>query len=251
MKRYCILLFIILSFSSLCKGQEKTWLAGVGHAAILDTYLSQEHYSGIELNLLHEMTKPLKKDSLWSRTHTYQLEFSRTQPRSGVATDYTGMFDYSFGMHRMFTIAHKVNIAVGGQVDFFVGGIYNTRNGNNPAQAKLGVDVAPTVRADYSFHIKRQRMRLNYCIDLPLVGLQFSPAYGQSYYEIFATGNYDHNVCFYSPFSGVSLAHRLTLNIFFRNKALTVGYLGNCRQSEFNNLKYHSYSHSFIIGVTL
>ncbi len=161
------------------------------------------------------------------------------------------MFDYSFGMHRLFTIARKVGIAIGGQADFFIGGIYNTRNGNNPAQLKLGIDVAPSVRAAYKFRVFRKRMRLNYCIGVPFVGLQFSPAYGQSYYEIFAKSDYDHNVCFTSVFGAASLSQRLTMSVFFRKAALTFGYLNNCRQSKVNSLKYHSYSHSFVIGYTL
>ncbi len=247
-----ILLFTALALLPLsARAQEKTWLLGTGSAAVLDTYLSQEHYSGIGAGFLHEMRKDLRKDSLWSRTHTYRLEFSRTRPRSKAASDYSGMFDYSFGMHRKFTIAGVVDIAPGAQADFFLGGIYNTRNGNNPAQLKLGADLAPSVRAAYRFRLLKKRMRIDYAVSLPLVGLEFSPAYGQSYYEIFSRGNYDHNVCFSSAFTGASPCQRLTLSVFFGAKALTFGYLGNCRQAETNNLKYHSYTHSFVFGITL
>ncbi len=251
MRRICLFLITNVLALMVVEAQEKTWLVGVGHAAILDTYLSQEHYGGVEINFLHELNKHYKNDSLWSRTHTYQLELSRTKPSSGVTTDYTGMFDYSFGMHRHFAIWDKIDIAIGGQVDFFIGGIYNTRNGNNPAQLKLGLDIAPTIRAAYRFCLWKKPMRLNYTANLPLIGLQFSPAYGQSYYEIFSTGNYDHNVCLASAFTAINYFHRLTLNIFFNHTALTFGYLGNCRQSNVNSIKYHSYSHSFVIGCTL
>ncbi len=231
--------------------QEKTWLAGIGHAAVLDTYISQEHYSGIEANLLHVMTKPLKNDSAWSRTHTYQLDFSRTQTRAGSSADYAAMLDYSFGMHRHFAVARGLDIAVGGQGDFFAGGIYNSRNGNNPGQAKLGIDIAPSVRAAYSFRLWRLPLRANYCVSAPLLGVQFSPAYGQSYYEIFSMGNRDRNVCFSYVGNAPSLDHRVTLDLFFGKTALTIGYLGHCRQSKFHEIKYHYYSHSFVIGVTL
>ncbi len=251
MRRRLLFLLISVVCLSPVRAQEKTWLAGVGYAALLDTYLSQEHYSGIEVNLLHDMTKPLRRDSVWTRTHTYQLELAYTRPRSHAATDYAAMFDYSFGMHRHFIIAGKVDLAIGGQAHLFVGGIYNTRNGNNPAQAKVGIDLAPTLRAAYRFRLRRQHLRVNYCANLPLIGMQFSPAYGQSYYEIFVNGNYDHNVCLLSPFSGVNFYHRLTVDLFFRRAALTFGYLSNCRQSSVHHLKYHSYSHAFVVGCTL
>ncbi len=251
MKRACLFLLAVSLFLPRSNAQEKTWLVGVGGNALLDTYLSQEHYKGIEIDFLHEMTKPYKRDSLWSRTNYYHLELSRTRPRSKSATDYAGMFDYSFGMHRTFTLAQNLTLAVGGQADVFIGGVYNTRNGNNPAQLKLGFDIAPSVRFAYKFRIRRQQLRLNYRADLPLIGLQFSPAYGQSYYEIFSEGYYDHNVCFTSVFSAVNYFHRLTFDIFFRKTALTFGYLGTCRQSTSNSIKYHSYSHAFVLGFTI
>ncbi|MCD8305898.1 MAG: DUF3316 domain-containing protein [Prevotella sp.] len=243
-------LFILLLPLTLC-AQEKVWLAGIGRAAVLDTYISQEHYSGIEANLLHAMTKPLKNDSAWSRTHTYQLDFSHTTSRAGGSADYAAMLDYSFGMHRHFTVVRNLDIAVGAQGDFFAGGVYNTRGGNNPGQARLGIDIAPSVRAAYSFRLWRLPLRANYCISAPLLGVQFSPAYGQSYYEIFVSGNRDHNVCFAYPGNAPSLDHRLTVDLFFGKTALTIGYLGHCRQSKFHEIKYHYYSHSFVIGVTL
>ncbi len=249
--RHSLFLLLALALSINATAQEKTWLVGVGHNSLLDTYLSQEHYSGVEFNLMHDLTKRLKKDSLWSRSHTYSLSFALTKPRSDAATDYFAMFDYSFGMHRCLLSDGKFDIAVGAQVDFYVGGIYNSRNGNNPGQLKLGGDLAPSVKASYRFSLFHKPMRVDYNAHMPLVGLEFSPAYGQSYYEIFTKDNYDHNVCFTSPFGAVNFFQRLTVNVYFSKTALTFGYLGNYRQSEHNSLKYHAYTHSFLIGFTL
>ncbi len=249
LRRCLLLLAILLSIPAMC--QEKLWLVGIGHTSLLDTYLSQEHYAGIDAEFLHEMTKPYKRDSLWSRTNYYHVEFSRTQPRYSRATDLEAIFDYAFSLQRTFHIIDNLTIAVGGQFDFFLGGIYNNRNGNNPAQAKLGIDLAPTIRLTYPFHIRRQQLRLSYRAALPLIGMQFSPAYGQSYYDLFSRGDYDHNVCLLSAFTAVNYYHRFTIDFLFRHTALTVGYLGTCRQAKTNQLRYHSYTNAFLIGVTL
>lgn len=83
---------------------------------------------------------------------------------------------------------------------------------------------------------------------MPLVGIAFSPNYGQSYYEIFSRGNYDHNVVFVSPLSGPQLHQMLTLDVRLWRTTLTVGYLCDILQMEANDLKYHQYSHGILIG---
>ena len=246
-----LLTVILLSVSLTAPAQERTCLLGVGRTSLLDTYLSPEHYAGTELRLVQTREKPLKKAPMWIRTTASQEFVSVTEPRSKDASELAGMYEFSYGMSRRFILNDSFSIAVGGQADAFAGGIYNTRNGNNPAQLKLGFDIAPAFRATYRFRLLRKDFRLDYRGRLPLMGLQFSPTYGQSYYEIFSEGDYDHNVCFASPINALSYSNMLTLGVRIRRTFLTIGYLGDFRQAEFNSLKHHSFTHSFVIGYTL
>ncbi len=246
------LLTAIFLFASLAVfSQERTYLLGMGSNHLLDTYLSPEHYSGEELRLMQMKEKPLKDLPRWSRITATKEIFSITSPRSDNANDMSGLFEYTFGMRHRFDICESFTIDVGGQADAFIGGIYNTRNGNNPAQMKLGIDLAPSFKAAYRFHLLKKDMCVKYRGSLPLIGVQFSPAYGQSYYEIFSQGNYDHNACFTTPGNALSYFHMLTLDIRLRKFNLTLGYMGDFRQTRLNSLKYHSYTHSFVIGYTL
>ena len=61
-------------------------------------------------------------------------------------------------------------------------------------------------------------------------------------------GNYDHNVVFVSPFSGVQLHQMLTVDFRLWRTTFTVGYLADIRQMRANSLKYHQYTHAFTIG---
>ena len=68
----------------------------------------------------------------------------------------------------------------------------------------LHIIVAPT---DLSYAEAITRFQ----VDMALLGMAFSPEYGESYYEIFGLGNYDNIVHFTHP--GNVLALRLTTAI--------------------------------------
>ncbi len=219
--------------------KEQTYLFGFGSNALYDTYLSQEHYSGTEIDFLFD-----------NGTSTVQAMFATTKPRSERANDLVGQISYAYAYTLPLSLG-PVALRYGLQGDVFVGGIYNTANGNNPAELKAGADLAPTLRAAWPFTLGSTRLRLRYVATIPLLGAAFSPQYGQSYYEIFATGNYDHNICLTHIGQAFNLHQRLTLDFFIGRRALTVGYMNNIRQSNLNALKYHDYSHAFVIGYTL
>ena len=223
-------------------------MIGVGRASTLDTYLSPEEYSGMELRYVSHTIRRREGRRL-SHMLVHQGSFSYLDNRAGNGNEMSGMYTFSYGLHYNWDfLGGRLNVMAGGKVNASVGFLYNTRNGNNPAQARVGIDIAPSAAASYRFRLWNVPLAARYEVSAPLVGLMFSPNYGQSYYEIFSRGDYDHNIVPTTFVNAPSLSQMLTVDITLGRTSLRLGYLGDFRQAKVNNLKYHTYSNMFVIG---
>lgn len=223
-------------------------MIGVGAVGILDTYLSPEKYSGTEFRYVSH-TLRRREGRRWSRMLVHQGSFAYADNRSGDGGEMAGMYTFTYGVHCNWDLmGGRLNVIVGGQADVEAGFLYNTRNGNNPAQARLALNISPSAAATYRFRLFGTPFSARYEVSAPLFGVMFSPNYGQSYYEIFSRGDYDHNVVPTTFVSAPSLRQMLTLDFTLGRTTLRIGYLGDFRQAAVNNLKYHTYSNMLLIG---
>ena len=249
-------LLLLMACASAKAQKEKACLISVGHVDILDTYLSQEKATGLELRYNKERlnrklvacgdtaSTRLRK---WSTFVSQEALVVKAGTRGNSNSFLGAMYNLRLGWHYNVDRS-RLNVRFGLLGDLTLGGIYNTRNSNNPAQLKLALSVAPSVMAIWCFSVKGKPLALRYEASAPVAGLAFSPNYGQSYYEIFTRGNYDHNVVFTSPASGLQIQQQLLLDFRLWRTTFTVGYLNDIRQLSANSLKYHQYTHAVTIG---
>ena len=246
---------VLLCLPTLLWGQQRQTvrsnMVGFGTTRLLDTYLSAEHFSGDGISYVNhsEMLRPNRR---WSTLAEHEANLSTTKDRSHLQQEVEGAYNFYWGRLRAWQLLdNQLTIQAGGVVNASVGFIYNTSNGNNPAQARAHLNLMPTGVATYRFPLFRRQMTLRYELSLPLCGITFSPNYGQSYYEIFSLGNYDHNIVPTTFVSAPEWRHMLTIDAkLWRHTALRIGYLGNMQQYKVNELRQHVYTHRFLIGIT-
>lgn len=266
-----ILLSLIFTLCIATRGYSQSIVSSqlaIGHVNHLDTYLSNEKYRGTQLEFISSVLRPSAKHPItYSLTHEGAI--ADTHNRADNASEIAGHYDFAYGIMRHWCIMgdesstsnslsltstkeRSLHLYAGGFGETFLGFCYNTRtNANNPAQGYAALNIGPQVMAKYHFPLFKRYLTLTYEARIPLLGIMFSPNYGQSYYELFCEGNYDHNVLF-SSIVTFQLRHQLSLDIPIRqNTALRIGYMGDIRQSTPNNLKQHQWYNAAVIGITI
>lgn len=224
-------------------------MVGAGKTNVYDTYLSPLEYCGPELRFMHESMRMTRlMGSRVSAQRIVQVNASSTDNISKSGKSYSGMFNWTYALHYQYNVDDRLKILFGPMFDLNGGFIYNTRNSNNPAQAKVYGSIDASAMAIYKLRIGRYPMTLRYQANLPFIGVTFSPEYGQSYYEIFSLKHSGNNVLFTSFHNAPTVRQMLTLDFHIGKTIMRAGYLCDIQQAKVNNLKSHFYSHNFMIG---
>lgn len=229
----------------------RSTMVGIGGTNVLDTYLSNEHFTGLGFSFLSTIERQ-RTGQRWSTLMEHEANLSTVSDRRDDRSELEGAYNFYWGkLYTWQLMDNRLTLQVGGVANASLGFIYNMSNGNNPAQARAHLNVMPTGVASYRFTLFKKQLLARYELNLPLVGIQFSPNYGQSYYEIFNRGNYDHNIVPTTFVSAPEWRNVLTLDAqLARRITLRIGYLGNIQQSKVNNLRQHIWTHRFLIGFT-
>ena len=226
-------------------------MLGIGAVNTLDTYLSPEEYTGTEFRYISHSVR--ENGTKLSRELIHQAQIlsvhNRKENNNELGGFYNFQYNWQYALGKWNVGEGELLLKAGGGIDTRLGFLYNTRNSNNPAQAYAQMNIAPNAVLAYRFRLRNIPFQLRYEVQSPLLGLTFSPNYGQSYYEIFTRNNYDHNLVVTSPASAPSLRQLLTIDITVRHTTVRLGYLGDYQQAKVNQLRQHVWSNLLVLGI--
>ncbi len=233
---------------SIKKTTNQSTLFGVGSMILTDTYLSPLEYNGLSLSLFYER---LNATSYFNGKLLLQQQFflqvaSTDNPISNAIT-YYGNIDYHLNGFYPILKTKSFRLLAGPGADLSIGGVYNVRNSNNPAQLKTSINLNASLLALYNF----KQLVFRWQMTTPLMGAFFSPEYGQSYYEMFVLGNKSGIIHFATPANQRGLRNYITVDYPISKVTLRAGYLRNYYRTETNNLITSISSHQFVIGLAL
>ena len=250
MNKLLILLLTLTPLNAVAQESTSANIIGVGSSRILDTYINQEKYSGIGFTYLY-IKERARSERRWNSIIEHEIDLSSTKDRSKDNQMIEGNYYLYWGLYRHWQLfGDRLLLQAGGLANANLGFLYDTTTSNNPAQGRLSLNIMPSAVATYRFPLFGQQFAMRYELNVPLVGVMFSPNYGQSYYEIFNRGNYDHNIVPTTFVSAPSFRQMLSVDWRASEKwSLRVGYLGNYQQAQVNNLKQHVYAHRVMIGI--
>jgi len=243
---------VALSLQVPVMAQEVATQFALGGTDILDTYLSPEKYRGFEGRYISEVVRESSKRPM-AYVLTHEGRLATVDNRAKTASELSGSYDFAYTMaYRGVTNGGRLRYIIGGMANYNVGFTYNTRSSsNNPAQGYMTLGIGPHVLLRYDIPLWGHTFHVNWEARMPWIGVMFSPNYGQSYYEIFNRGDYDHNIVMTS-LAVPQLRQHISVDIPVSKKyAVRVGYLGDYRQAKPNNLRQHQYYNAATIGVVV
>jgi hypothetical protein len=250
-----IMFFSVLTFGAIAQEAvpalvSRSLTIGLGASSIYDSYLSPISYRGTAFDALLERIAPTE---IFNREaavqHQLGVNLQRALNPTATATDYAARLQYDFGLFLKRRLSPSFSLMAGAQADCLAGFVLNSRNGNNPATAKLHVGLNISAIASYRFNVKSLPVRLGYQTAMPVAGAMYSPEYGQSYYEI-SLGNRGQLVYFAHPANYLCFKNMLTADFPAGSATVRLGYLHTLYRTNLNHIVVQILSGTFCIGVS-
>ena len=255
--RFTWILFILLCIPVALHSEENDvcgrskpvrsiWMVETGYGSLLDTYLSPLRFDGMRLSVGGQWMKALGSDKVRMEFDSRLSSFITKSPARNVSM-YSLSLEFGWGLLKGWSLPWDIAASAGLGPDLHAGVIYLPGGGNNPASAKFSLSLALKGSVSRPMRIGRMPVLLSDQVTLPSAGVFFSPAFGESYYEIWL-GNHSGLAHFGWWGNNFAISNLLSLDLQLGRHGLRVGYGFAVRSSWINHLNTQMVSHSIVIG---
>lgn len=232
------------------RARYRSTMIGVGGAQTYDTYLSPLSYTGSGLGVWQEWSRNLR----WLEGHAnwqqlLNINGLATYNNTGTAADLSLFAEYSTSLFYRYRLTSNLSFDAGPQVAAMLGGLYNTRNGNNPTSIKANLNLGLSGATAYRMRLGNFDYVLRYQLEMPLAGVLFAPAYGQSYYEI-GLGKQDGLVHFASPHNQLAMRNTLSVEMELKKWSLRLGFVNRVYETQVNQKDTRLMTNMFYLGIS-
>ncbi|MDR0796269.1 MAG: DUF3316 domain-containing protein [Tannerella sp.] len=259
LRNNCFLLLFLCVFSHLTTAQtdsslpfsiNESTLIGIGGYHIKNTYLAPVNYSGTGIRIVNERMKIVSlADRRVSSQQILDIDLSSVSNPAGSVGALAGFANYSFGYHYRFQPAQNFKLLTGAALKGMFGFVYNTQSANNPIATHIDIDLNASIMAIYTLKIKNYPLTFRIQTDIPLSGVLFTPARGQSYYEIFDLGNTSGIVGFSSLHNKFAMRNHVSIDFSIWKYTLRIAYLNGFYRTGIKGIRTRYVSHNLMIGL--
>lgn len=225
--------------------------AEVGHASVLDSYLTPIAYGGTAMRLGYEAQQATGfNPEWWTRQLDLGINYNYTHNPAGNHTMHALTIDARWGMmHRWRgVLTPGLQLMAGGSTQFTGGALYNANNSNNVASARVHWSLGFMGQAVLNTRIKRLPVTIRYQATLPVAGVFFSPEYDEAYYEIYL-GNHRNLVHMGWWGNRFDMENFVAADLHLGGTLLRVGYRNRIASSWVSNINCREVTHCVVIGI--
>lgn len=163
------------------------WSVGAGKLSVADTYLSNQRYSGVvvDLHAVHQgWYRGTDRRVSWQVYDYWYYAPMLMNVSYSAYLQYAGV-DIGYGSHYVWRPVGALVLSAGGVVDIHGAVRYHNRNVNNMASGDVEIQLLASAGAGWSYDWRKNRLTVDYSLSVPVIGTMFVPEMGQSYYELY------------------------------------------------------------------
>ncbi|MDY6121510.1 MAG: DUF3316 domain-containing protein [Porphyromonas sp.] len=227
---------------------------GIGGIVLQDLYLSPLSYGGRVFSYNHQKLSPLKPNKSLLLHYISDVETAIAHNPAKNAMFWTGSGRFAISPLWRIQLPLPFRIYAGGATDMSLGGIFSTRNGNNPANINFHLDLQSALLLSYRLPIPSCPILATLTWRASLLGSTFVTDFGESYYENFMLQDVKHGFLDGLHFSHLGKSHRQELEFALDIPlpwimTLRIGYRLSEHDQRINFLRSSHLSNSFFFGV--